>query len=406
MKIRIAYFVNQYPTVSHSFIRREILALEAHGVDVQRIAARGWDGDLVDAEDLRERGRTRYVLHAALWELPRAMLLALITSPRQFLTALLLALRMGWRAQRSLPYHFVYLAEACRMLPWLRSFGATHVHAHFGTNSAEVVMLAHALGGPPYSFTVHGPDEFDNPEFIGLREKIQRSAFVVAISSFARSQLYRWVSHRHWQKIHVVHCGLEEAFHDVVPVSPQQRPRLVCIGRLQPRKGQILLVEAACRLAAKGIDFELVLGGDGESRQEIQALIDKCRLAERIWITGWISSERVRSEILAARCLVLPSFAEGLPVVVMEAMALRRPVITTYVAGVPELVTPGEHGWLVPAGSIDDLEVAMEDCLTRSSEELARIGEAARQRVIERHSINLEAKKLIALFGQNRDTTA
>jgi len=400
MPPRIAYFINQYPKVSHSFIRREILALERRGFAVQRIALRGWDGELVDAEDQQERERTRYVLQGGLFALPRAVLWMMLISPARFLAALGLAIRMGWRAERPLPYHLVYLAEACRMLPWLKSYGATHVHAHFGTNSAEVAMLARALGGPPYSFTAHGPEEFDKPQFMGLGEKIRRSAFVVAISSFGRSQLHRWVEHEHWAKIHVVHCGLEPAFHDVVPVPPPAQPRLICVGRLCEQKGQLLLVEAAHRLAGRGIEFELVLAGDGEMRAEVEALIKNFGLSKRVRITGWISGERVRSEILAARCLVLPSFAEGLPVVLMEAMALRRPVLTTYVAGIPELVRPGENGWLVAAGSIDDLATAMEACLSCSSEQLARMGEAAHRRVLERHSIDVEAAKLIALFAQ------
>ena len=339
MSARIAYFINQYPKVSHTFIRREILALERLGFDVQRIALRGWDGELVDTEDHLERVRTRYVLQGGIPGLLWSALRVLVTAPLRFFQALALAIRMGWRAERPLPYHLAYLAEACRMLPWLKAFGATHVHAHFGTNSTEVAMLAHALGGPSYSFTVHGPEEFDKPQFIGLGEKICRSTFVVAISAFARSQLQRWVEHEHWAKVHVIHCGLERAFHDVAPVPPSALPRLVCVGRLSEQKGQLLLMEAAHRLAGKGIDFELVLAGNGEMRAEIEALIEKFDLAGRVRITGWISGDMVRSEILAARGLVLPSFAEGLPVVLMEAMALRRPVLTTYVAGIPELAT-------------------------------------------------------------------
>ena len=329
MSQRIAYVINQYPKVSHSFIRREILALERQGFKIQRIALRGWDGDLVDEEDQQERARTRYVLQDGLFALLSAVLRMMLTAPIRFLCALSLTVRMGRRAERPLPYHLAYLAEACRMLPWLKSFGATHVHAHFGTNSTEVAMLVHALGGPPYSFTVHGPEEFDKPQAIGLGEKIRRSAFVVAISSFARSQLHRWVEHEHWPKIHVVHCGLEPAFHEVTPIPPPARPRLVCVGRLCEQKGQLLLIDAAHRLATKGIEFELVLAGDGELRTEIEALIDKFGLSNRVRITGWISGDSVRREILAARGLVLPSFAEGLPVVLMEAMALRRPVLTT-----------------------------------------------------------------------------
>ncbi|MEO8598329.1 MAG: colanic acid biosynthesis glycosyltransferase WcaL, partial [bacterium] len=163
--MKIAYLVNQYPKVSHSFIRREILALERQGFDVQRIAVRGWDGELVDDEDLRERDRTRYVLQDGMTSLLSASIRILATSPLRFFHALRLALKMGRRADRSWPFHLIYLAEACRIVPWLDAFGARHLHAHFGTNSAEVAMLATTLGGPPYSFTVHGPEEFDKPEF-------------------------------------------------------------------------------------------------------------------------------------------------------------------------------------------------------------------------------------------------
>jgi colanic acid/amylovoran biosynthesis glycosyltransferase len=353
---------------------------------------------LGDAEDLRELPRTRYVLQQGALALPGAVLRTAVAAPLRLLSALGLALRMSRRAERPWPYHLMYLAEACRALWWMRSFGATHLHAHFGTNSAEVAMLAHALGGPAYSFTTHGPDEFDNPQFIGLGEKLRRCAFAVAITSFARSQLYRWVEPAHWPKIHIVHCGLEPAFHEGAPTTPPTARRLVCVGRLQARKGQILLVQAAHLLVRRGIDFELVLAGDGDIRGEIESLVAQLGLAGRVRITGWIGSEQVRNEILAARCLVLPSFAEGLPVVVMEAMALRRPVITTYVAGVPELVRPGENGWLVPAGSVEELADAMQDCLARSSDELQRIGEAARQRVLERHAIDPQAAKLMDLI--------
>jgi glycosyltransferase involved in cell wall biosynthesis len=394
--LKVAYFINQYPKVSHSFIRREIMAVERQGIEVQRIALRGWNDPLPDEDDQRERERTRYVLRQGIFGLILPTIRALLRSPARFLSATALAVRMARNSDRALPYHLICVAEACRIIPWLSAFGALRIHAHFGTNSTEIVMLARALGGPPFSFTVHGLDDFMRPT--SLAEKVHRSAFVVAVSSSGRSQLYLQCQYADWNKVHVVHCGLEKSFYAIAPVPLPSVPRLICVGRLSAEKGQLLLVAALARLAAIGREFELVFAGDGPMRANIEALVTKHDLGSRVRITGWISSAAVRDEILAARALVLPSFAEGLPVVLMEAMALRRPVVATYVAGIPELVRPGENGWLVAAGSVDDLVAALDDCLSQPLAQLERFGATAFERVTARHSIDIEAGKLVALF--------
>ena len=398
MSLRIAYVINQYPKISHTFIRREILALERQGFDILRIALRGWDAELTDKEDLAERANTQYVLEGSTFPLVFALLRTLFKTPRRFLTTSMLAIRMGRSSERSWPYHLVYLAEACRILPWIKSFGATHVHAHFGNNSAEIAMLAHALGGPPYSFTVHGQDEL---LFGGVAEKVRLANFVVAISSFGRSQLYRRSAHTQWSKVKVIHCGLERSYFEIAPVSPPILPRLVCVGRLSAEKGHLLLIEAVHQLSQKGIRLELVLAGDGEMRKEVEALLTRYGLVGQVRITGWLNGYQVREEILAARALILASLTEGLPIVIMEAMALRRPVLATYVGGIPELVLSGENGWLFPAGSIEDLANAMEQCLFKSPDELERMGNAGYIRVLERHSIDIESAKLAKLFRES-----
>ncbi len=395
--LKIAYFINQYPKVSHSFIRREILAIERGGFEVQRIALRGWSEPLPDVIDQQERERTRYVLRDGTLALLPPTLRALLRSPRAFFAALRVAMRMSKDSDRSLAYHLVYLAEACRLLAWLREFGALRVHAHFGTNSTEVTMLARVLGGPPYSFTVHGPEEFERP--MHLDEKIGRANFVVAISSFGRSQLYLRSKYEDWPKINIVHCGLEPEFYESAAAdSPPGAPRFVCVGRLCEAKGQLLLIDAFALLDRKGVEFELVLAGDGPMRAEIERRIAAHGLAAKVRITGWISSARVREEILAARALVLPSFAEGLPVVIMESLALRRPVLTTFVAGIPELVRAGENGWLFPAGSVQAIAEAVEDCLATPPERMAAMGESGRKSVGMRHAIDTEAGKLADLM--------
>jgi glycosyltransferase involved in cell wall biosynthesis len=323
----------------------------------------------------------------------------LFRRPAKLLSALNLVAKLSRRAERPLPLHLIYLFEACVILDWLKAEDVEHLHAHFGTNSAEVAMLVHELGGPPFSFTPHGPEEFDKARFIGLPEKIKRAKFVTAVSSFGRSQLYRYTPYEMWGKIKVVHCGLEKAFHENAATSTQFANRLVCVGRICEQKGQSLLVEAAALLAKRNPSFELVLAGDGEMRPELEALITRYKLRERVRITGWISSEQVRKEILAARALVLPSFAEGLPVVIMEAMSLQRPVVSTFIAGIPELVVPGEHGWLVPAGDVYALLGAMEACLSAAPEAISAMGARARAHVLERHDADKEAAKLADLFA-------
>ncbi len=397
--MKIAYLVNHYPAISHSFIRREILALERLGHEILRISVRGWTDPQRGTEDQLEQARTRYILRGGAVPLLVSFLRILATNPVGLCRAIALTFKVGLRAERPLPVHLIYLFEACQVAVWLHREKAQHLHVHFGTNSAEVAMLVGELGGPPWSFTAHGPEEFDKPKFIALPEKIRRARFVVAVSSFGRSQLLRNVPHAYWPKIKVVHCGLEPAFHETIaaPAAGDER-RLVCVGRLCEQKGQLLLIEAARLLAERGTQFELVLAGDGEMRGEIEALVATYKLAGVVRITGWISSDEVRSEILASRALVLPSFAEGLPVVIMEAMALRRPVVTTFVAGIPELIIHGEHGWLVPAGDLESLAAAMEECLATAPEAITRMGESARQRVLQRHDVDKEAAKLAELI--------
>ncbi len=398
--MNIAYLVNQYPKISHSFIRREILALERQGYKVQRLAMRGWKDELRDEEDIRERAVTRYVLQDGALAMAMDVVRMAVKRPGRFAKALALACKIGLRADRPLPLHLIYLAEACRIVPWMAAHGARHLHAHFGTNSTEVAMLASMLGGPAYSFTVHGPEEFDKPELLWLGEKIRRSAFVVAVSSFGRSQLFRWAAYADWAKVQVVHCGIDPGFHAVALRPSPAAPRLVCVGRLCEQKGQMLLVRAVQAVVAKGIPIHLVLAGDGEMRGEIEALIAANNLGSHISITGWINGDQVREEMLSARAMVLPSFAEGLPVVVMEAMALRRPVLTTYIAGIPELVRHGETGWLFPAGDVEALAAALEACLAATPAQLEAMGEAGHQRVLARHAVDTEAAKLAQLMRQ------
>lgn len=403
--VKLAYLVNTYPRASHSFIRREIQALERRALPVHRFAMRSDRGGLVDAGDIAEDSRTEHILEAGVLRLIALSFGWLLRHPVQAFAAFALALKAGRRGAGGGAgtggrlRHMIYLIEAAYVARRCRDLGIDHLHAHFGTNSATVAMLVRALGGPRFSFTVHGPEEFDAPLALSLGEKIERAAFVVAISSFGRSQLCRWVAPAHWAKIKVVHCGIEPARFPSPVAPPGGGPHLVAIGRFSAQKGFALLIEALA-LSAPGLpDLHLTLVGDGELRPEITGLIERHGLDRHVTLAGWQSEDGVRKALDAAQALILPSFAEGLPVVLMEAMANGRPVIATAIAGVPELVT-GETGWIVPAGDASALAAAIHTLAALPAERLAEMGAAARARVFERHDIEALAASLARHFSE------
>ena len=395
--LRIAYLTTEYPKVSHTFIRREILELERRGHHVLRLAIRGAGGAIADAADRDEAAKTIVCLNLPKLSMLGSIIAVKVTRPVKWLKAMAMTWRMSRVSDRGMLRHFAYLWEAAVLLRICQRESIRHVHVHFGTNAAAVARLMRCLGGPTYSMTVHGPDEFDSPRAFSLGEKVADASFVCAISDFCASQIMRWSDPRHWSRIHVVRCTVgSEFFARAKPVPPQSQT-LLSVGRLSAQKGQLLLIEAMRRLRDEGVEAKLMLAGDGEMRSEIELAIAQARLTDRVIITGWVDEATVREQLLNARALVQPSFAEGLPVVMMEALAMQRPVIATMIAGVPELVRHGENGWLIAAGNVDELVAAMHSALQSPVEQLNRMGLAGAQRVRERHYTPSEVDKIESL---------
>ncbi|MFO0954452.1 MAG: glycosyltransferase [Isosphaeraceae bacterium] len=396
----VAYLTSLYARASDSFIRGEVIRLRALGHTVHTFSVRRCDpSELVDDEVRSEHAATEFLLEAGFPRMALAAAGFALASPGRFLRAIRKALRTGTPGLKGRLWPFAYLLEAALLARRLQAKKIEHLHNHIGENSAAVAMIASELSGVPYSLTVHGPGEFDRPTLLALGEKIKHSAFTVAISEYGRSQLYRWADFADWPRVHVVHCGLDDLFLAQPPTPPPAGRRFVCVGRLAEQKGQILLVEASARLAAEGLEFEVVLVGDGPLRAPIEERVARHGLSRHVRLAGWLGAQGVRDAVLNARALVLPSFAEGLPVVIMEALALGRPVISTYVAGIPELVETGVCGWLVPAGDVDALTRAMREALEAPTDTLERLGRAGASRAAERHNGMTEARKLSALIG-------
>jgi len=397
--MRVAYLTNQYPLVRHTFIRREIVALEAQGVEVIRLSVRDSGADAVDPADRAEYARTRALLAAGKLSLLSALFRDTLTRPVRFWRALRLGIRFGRRSDRGVLRHLVYLAEACLLRKWLHEAGATHLHVHFATNPAAVALFCNLLGGPPYSITVHGPEEWDRPEALSLKEKYEGARFVVAVTDFGRCQVYRWTALAYWPNVHVVRCGVDDAYLSTQPEPVPETDKLVLVAGLVEQKGHLLLIQALAKVRDAGAEFRMVFAGDGPLRPALEAEVKRLGLTDRVEFAGWQSNAQVREHLRTARGLVMPSFAENLPVAMMEAMAMGRPVVGTYIAGVPELVESGENGWLVPAGNVDATADAVLRLLRTPAEDLTRMGQAGAERVRARHDANREAAQLRQLIA-------
>lgn len=397
--MRIAYLVNRYPAASHSFIRREIEAIEAEGSKVYRFSVRSADlAGLPDSRDRIEVAKTTVLLKLSSTLLLIGGTRILVAAPLRSLAAMRVAFTKFDRSINVLVRRCAYFVEAAALTLRMREEQIDHLHAHFGTNSAMVARIAGKMSGVPYSFTVHGPDEFDLPGPLDLRGKIADSAFVVAISSYGRSQLMRWSSFEDWRKIKVVRCGVDAGFlNDRRPVPMPNAPQLCAVARLSAQKGVPLLIEAAACLKRTGKRFRLTIVGDGEMRPEVEAMIERFDLHDFVELAGWVSSESVIEHLLRARAMVLPSFAEGLPVVIMEALALGRPVIVTAIAGTPELVDR-KCGWLIPAGSIEALVKAMGAAIDSHPDQLVELGQVGRERVVAQHDARVNGRQLHELI--------
>lgn len=399
--MKICYLNNQYPKVSHTFIRREIQALESLGASVLRVCARQNAEGLIDKEDLDELKLTHSIAQGKIASVLWVTLITLLTHPVKFLKASVKAFKMGVKDELKVHKYLIYLAEACYLRTLCEQHQIQHIHAHFGTNPAAVALLCRALGGPGYSFTVHGPEEFDRPQSLSLSDKIADASFVVAISYFCQSQLYRWCKTLDdWTKIRIVRCALNDTSFLNTSELDATKKSLLAIGRLSEQKGFPLLMEAAARLKEEGVEFDLNIVGDGPMREEMENMIANNALAGNVKLLGYKSGSEVVELLDRSRCLLVPSFAEGLPVVVMEALARKRPVIATQIAAMCELVENKVNGWVIPPGNTEALVLAMKSCLNEDLEALVKMGELGWEKVSQQHNSLREAKKLLAFITE------
>jgi glycosyltransferase involved in cell wall biosynthesis len=394
--MKVAYLTGQYPRATDTFIQREVAALRAHGLEVVTCSIRRTDTQHLVGEEQRIEARaTFHVLPATANPLTlfRAKLAAL-RHPARYFRALWLAWTTAPKGLRGRLYNLIYFSEALVLARHMARENITHLHNHIAKSSCTVAMLASALSDIPFSFTLHGPDIFFAPDHWRLDEKIARARFVACISNFARAQAMLFCDQGHWDKLKIIHCGVDPARYDTR--GPRDGNHLLFIGRLDAVKGVPLLLEAQAQARATLPDLRLTLVGDGPDRAALLVQVQALNLNDAVDFAGYKSQSEVAALLAYSDCLVLPSFAEGVPVVLMEAMAARLPVIATRVGGTAELVEDGASGHLIAPGDAGALHDAILSVMADT--ERAAMGASGRARVQAEFDIQTEAARLAALF--------
>jgi colanic acid/amylovoran biosynthesis glycosyltransferase len=400
--LKLAYLISRYPAISHAFILREIRCLRQLGItiDVASINPPDRSAAQLTVEEQEEAASTFYVKSAGLRGALVPHLATLLSRPFSYLRGLVSALRLGGADLIKIAYGLFYFVEAVMIGRWMTVHGLAHLHVHFATPASTVALITSRIFPITFSVTVHGPDEFYDIPGYRLPQKIVAARFMCCIGTYARSQLMKISPPTAWDKLEVVPLGVDpSAF---MPRPLRQDPaafEVLCVGRLVPAKGQYILLAAIAQLVRAGRKMRLRLIGDGPDRSGLEAAVASSDLGGSVIFEGAVNQERIRSFYATADVFALASFAEGIPVALMEAMAMEIPCVSTCIAGIPELIRDGIDGLLVPPS--DGIALAraiatlMDDAALRQ-----RIAQAGRRRILAKYDLNRNAMNLAAVFRE------
>jgi colanic acid/amylovoran biosynthesis glycosyltransferase len=399
-RTRLAYLVSRYPSLSHTFILREVLSLREQGFDIRVVSINPPDRPAAEltAEEQAEAETTFCVKQAGTKALLSACLVTFLRYPIGWLLGLFFSIRLGGADLGKILYGFFYFLEALLLGRWMTAEKLNHLHVHFATPASTVGLIATKIFPISYSITVHGPDEFYDVPGYRLQEKIAGASFICAIGSFARSQLMKVSPPVQWSKFEVAPLGVDtERFAPLRAPAAGDLFEVICVGRLVPAKGQHMLIGATSRLLREGRKVRLRLVGDGPDRQSLEQQVAGQAIGASVIFEGPVNQDRIRSLYQAADLFVLPSFAEGIPVVLMEAMAMEIPVVTTFVNGIPELIRHGIDGWLVAPSDEEGLASAIATLIDDPALR-RRLGQAGRLRVIDRYHLRHNTERLARIY--------
>lgn len=407
--MKIAYLCSHYPAVSHTFVLREIEAMRDLGVEIATFSIRRADSVQLLSRADRAAFETTYAIFPPRWTALFAAHLRLAAgAPGVYLSTLALALRLGPPGLRGRLWQLFYFVESVALWMECRRRGINHIHVHMANVASDVALLTAHVGSSiepkqpwSWSFTMHGPNEFFDVSHYRLAEKLRRAQFVVCISDFARSQLMALSDPDMWDRLHVIHVGIpiDQFTRSGSGSPPQDRARILFVGRHVPQKGHAVLLEAMMLLAKRGHKVNLTLAGEGPLRPTLERFAERLGLTSQVSFPGAVGQEQIHDMYSDASVFCLPSFAEGVPTVLMEAMAMEMPVVSTRITGVPELIDDGRTGLLVAPGRPDLLANALERLLTDPLL-CSELGSKARDKVVCDFNADRSAEQLYTLFAQ------
>lgn len=397
MSVRLAYLISQYPTRTHTYILREVQQLRLRGADIETVSIGAPDSprDELPDDERAEADRTFYVKSAGVSGAIGPLFRTILSNPLRFARGVLTTIRLGGWDPRVLVAHFLYLGEALVVGDWMRRKGLVHVHTHY---SSTVALLLARVFPVSVSASIHGSAEFREPTAFHLAEKIAACDFVRAISRYGQSQLMLASPPDQWEKLEVVPLGIDTQLYDGGVFDSAPSPlRILSVGLLAATKGYPVLISAVDRLLRDGRAVQLRLVGDGPDRALLEALVKARGLSGHVEFMGSLAQAELRAEYRGTDVFALASFAEGVPVVLIEAMSMGIPCVATGITGIPELIEHGVSGVLVPPAD----EVSLAHAIAMLADDPVRrraIGASARVRVIAKYNLQTNADSLLELF--------